>query len=376
MREVAIFRHNLFKTSEPFIPQQAQRLRRYRPVYLGRLRFGQPPEGAQSLALEDLTARWALARIGWRMLSRDPLPYQRLLKDHRPSLIHAHFGIEGVYALPLAKRLDIPLITTFHGFDALLRTPALMGSPDWAQYRLFRSGLARDGALFICVSAFIRDRVLAMGFPAARTRIHYIGVDCDTIRARDPAEETPTVLHVARLVEFKGTQYLIRAFAAQARMRTETRLVIIGDGPLKRRLRALARSLGLGERVSFLGARPHAEVRAWMRKAALLVLPSVRTITGRVEALGQVLLEAAASGVPVIGSREGGIPESVIDGRTGFLVPARDPDALARRMIELLDDSTLRYRMGAAARAHVERNFDIRRQTETLENLYDVVLSS
>jgi hypothetical protein len=105
VREVAIFRHNLFKTSEPFIPQQAQRLRRYRPVYLGRLRFGQPPEGAECLALEDHAAGWALARIGWQMLSRDPLPYQRLLKDHRPSLIHAHFGIEGVYALPLAKRL-------------------------------------------------------------------------------------------------------------------------------------------------------------------------------------------------------------------------------------------------------------------------------
>ena len=376
MREVVIFRRNLFKVSEPFIAQQAQQLRRYTPLYLGRLRHGDQPAGAEAFSFEDLAGRWSRPLAAWQMFTRDTRAFERLLRGRRPSLIHAHFGVDGVYALPLARRLGIPLITTFHGFDALLRTPALMGSPDWAQYRLFRSGLARDGALFICVSAFIRDRVLAMGFPAARTRIHYIGVDCDTIRARDPAEETPTVLHVARLVEFKGTQYLIRAFAAQARMRTETRLVIIGDGPLKRRLRALARSLGLGERVSFLGARPHAEVRAWMRKAALLVLPSVRTITGRVEALGQVLLEAAASGVPVIGSREGGIPESVIDGRTGFLVPARDPDALARRMIELLDDSTLRYRMGAAARAHVERNFDIRRQTETLENLYDVVLSS
>ncbi|HWW79819.1 MAG TPA: hypothetical protein VNY82_09495 [Steroidobacteraceae bacterium] len=85
VRKVAIFRHNLFKVSEPFIAQQAQHLRRYRPLYLGRWRFGQPPGGTESLALQDL-ARWrALPLIGWQMITRDPRPYQRLLKCHRPS---------------------------------------------------------------------------------------------------------------------------------------------------------------------------------------------------------------------------------------------------------------------------------------------------
>ena len=371
MREVAIFRHNLFKTSEPFIPQQAQRLRRYRPVYLGRLRFGQPPEGAQSLALEDLTARWALARIGWRMLSRDPLPYQRLLKDHRPSLIHAHFGIEGVYALPLAKRLDIPLITTFHGFDATLAAYALLGSPAWALYPLLRHTLARERDLFLCASSFIHRRVLALGFPAARTRTHYIGVDCRAIRPRDPGEEERAILHVARLVEVKGTRYLLRAFASLAQRHAGVQLIIIGDGPLRGSLQALATKLRIQDRVRFLRALPHAQVLAWMRKAAILALPGVRTATGRVEGLGQVLLEAAAAGVPVIASRLGGMPEAVMDGQTGFLVPERDEEALAARLGELLDDSALRLKMGAQGRALVEERFDIHRQTAVLETLYD-----
>ena len=374
MPDVAIFRHNLFRPSEPFITQQAQQLRRYRPIYLGRLRFGNPPDGANSLALQDISPRWRLLRAGWQMVSRDPRSYQRLLGDRRPALIHAHFGIEGVYALPLAKRLKIPLVTTFHGFDATLSTAALLCSPAWANYPLFRRRLAVQGDLFLCASSFIRDRVLAMGFPEARTLLHYIGVDPGAIRPREPAEETPTILHVARRVAVKGPQYLIRAVAARGQRHANVQLVIIGDGPLQRSLQTLAGSVGLQDRVRFLGVQPHAEVMAWMRKAAVLVLPSVRTATGRVEGLGMVLLEAAATAVPAIGSRLGGIPEGVIDGQTGYLVPERDASALAARLSDLLDDSAGRQRMGTAARALVERRFDIRRQTETLETFYDGLL--
>jgi glycosyltransferase involved in cell wall biosynthesis len=374
MPDVAIFRHNLFKISEPFITQQAQQLQRHRPLYLGRLRFGNPPEGAESLALQDLSPRCPLARVGWQMLTRDPRPYQRLLADRRPALIHAHFGVEGVYALPLARRLNIPLVTTFHGFDATLSTAALLCSPAWAYYPLLRQRLAREGDLFLCASSFIRGRILALGFPEARTHVHYIGVDCRTIQPRDPGQETPTILHVARLVAVKGTRYLIRACAILAQRQPNLQLVIIGDGPLQPSLQRLANALGLAERVRFLGALPHAQVLAWMRQVAMLVLPSVRTAGGRVEGLGMVLLEAAATGVPVVASRLGGIPEGVVDGQTGFLVPERDAAALARRMDDLLGDPATRRRMGNAARARVERRFDLLRQTEALESLYDSVL--
>ncbi len=372
--EVAIFRHNLFKVSEPFIVEQAQHLRRYRPLYVGRMRFGPPPAGASSLALEDLYQRLALPRIGWQMITGNPRPYLRLMVRQRPSLIHAHFGIEGVSALPLAAELKIPLVTTFHGFDATLKTHAMLGSPAYFRYPLLRRQLARQGELFLCASAFIRQRLISTGFPEARTHTHYIGVDCRAIRLREDSEETPVILHVARLVEVKGTRYLLRAFAALARRYAGVRLVIIGDGPLRRRLQTLAASLGLRDRVDFLGALPHAAVLSWTRKAAMLVLPGVRTGTGREEGLGMVLLEAAATGLPIIGSRVGGIPECILDGQTGFLVPERDEHALAQRMTELLDDPPRRRQMGIAGRALVERQFDIHRQTQALEALYDSLL--
>jgi len=140
---------------------------------------------------------------------------------------------------------------------------------------------------------------------------------------------------------------------------------------LRGRLERLAREAGVAARVVFLGALPHSQVLGWMRRAALLVLPSVRTASGRVEGLGMVTLEAAATGVPAIGSNLGGIAETIADGETGFLVPERDPTALAARMGELLADTGLRRRMGVAARRRVERDFDITRQTAALETLYD-----
>jgi colanic acid/amylovoran biosynthesis glycosyltransferase len=374
-RRVVIFRHNLFRTSEPFITEQVRHLRRYRPLFLGRKRFGLPPDGASSLALEDLYQSFTLPRIGWQMLSGDMRPYLRLLGPAQPSLIHAHFGIEGASALGLAMHLKVPLVTTFHGFDATLKTHAMLTSPAWFRYPLLRRRLAREGHLFLCASSFIRQRLLDTGFPESRTHTHYIGVDCRTIRPRAPFEEQPQILHVARLVEVKGTRYLLRAFARVARTHEAVRLLIIGEGPLRRPLRALAASLGVADRVEFLGALPHAEVLASMRKAAMLVLPGIRTATGREEGLGMVLLEAAATGVPVIGSRVGGIPECIVDGKTGFLVPERDEEALAGKMAELLEDPVRRHAMGAAGRALVEDRFDIERQTAALENFYDSVLA-
>jgi glycosyltransferase involved in cell wall biosynthesis len=373
VREVAIIRHNLFKISEPFIAAQAAELHRYTPVFLGRVRYGSAPPGAAALALSDTGPAWPL-RAARQMLGRSPSPFLKLLGRHRPALLHAHFGIEGAHALPLARRLGVPLVTTFHGFDATLSTAALLSSPAWAYYPLFRRQLAARGALFLCASSFIRDRLLAMGFPPARTRLHYIGVDCRRITLRDSAEEKPIILHVARLVEVKGTTHLLRGFARLGHRQAE--LVIIGNGPLAKQLAAEAAALGIAARVRFLGALPQAEVLAWMRQAAMLVLPSVRTATGRIEGLGMVVLEAAASGVPVIGSNIGGIPEAIIDGETGFLVPERDEAALASRMALLLDDAAMRRRMGVAARALMERKFDLVAQTRALESLYDEVLAT
>ena len=376
MKTAIIFRHELFRVSEPFIAQQAGQLQRFRPLYLCRERVGDRPESSEVLALQDLPDQRGLVAKSWQILTRDPRPYMRLLGDRVPSLIHAHFGVEGVHALRLSRRLDVPLITTFHGFDASVSGRGLVrsGSPSWISYLMLRHELAKHGSLFLCVSEFIRRRVLALGFPEERTRVHHIGTDTLAVQSRSLEDERPIVLHVARLVEKKGTEYLIRAFALVADRTPKFTMIIIGDGPLRSKLQSLADALGLGDQVRFMGAQPHAKVIAWMRRSACLVLPSVTARNGDAEGLPVVFLEAAALGLPLIGTFHGGIPEVVINGETGFLVAERDVTVLARRLGELMSDKSGRRRMGRAARVLAESRFDIRRQTEKLEAFYDDVL--
>lgn len=368
---IALLRHQLFLPSEVFITEQARTLRRFDPLLVGRVLGGAPC--AQLAYFVPRTS--ALQRLNY-VLRRDPQPFMRELTAQRPRLIHAHFGVEAVYGMEMAQRLGIPLVTTFHGFDATYSSAALLGSrkPSWINYLLKRGELKRRGTLFICVSEFIRSRLLRLGFPAERTRVHYIGVDPSTFPLAQPDNAAPLILHVARLVEKKGTRHLLEAFALIAARHPRAQLAIVGAGPLLAQLQHQAASLGIAARVRWLGALPHAEVRRWLHRASVFCLPSCTAESGDSEGLGLALLEAAASGVPVVATRHGGIPEAVIDERTGFLVPERDAARLADALDDLLGSEALRRRFGAAAREHVRGRFDLHVQTGALERLYEEAL--
>lgn len=368
---VALLRHQLFLPSEVFITEQARALRRFAPLLLGRVLGGKPCTDVSY----HVPAGSALARLRY-VLRRDPRLFLPALLERRPVLIHAHFGVEAVYGMELADRLGVPLITTFHGFDATLKVPSLLTSrkATWVQYLLKRGELKRRGALFIAVSEFIRSQLLELGFPAERTRLHYIGVDTAAFESSAGDAEGPVILHVARLVEKKGTAYLLEAFARIAATHPRARIVVIGDGALRDPLERRAAVLGIDARVCWLGALPHAEVRRWLQRSAVFCLPSCTAATGDAEGLGLVLLEAAASGVPVVGTRHGGIPEAVADGATGYLVPERDAGSLADALDALLSSESLRRRFGEEARRFAQARFDLHRQTRGLERLYEAML--
>ncbi len=366
-----IFRHEMFKRSEPFIARQAEALNMIRPIYLGRKRFGAAPVQATHHALwDDLPSSFA-TRVD-QLVTRNPLGYLACLKSEPVGLIHAHFGVEGVYAQPLARTLDVPLITTFHGFDATTSTRNLLGSrkPSWITYVLRRAELAREGRLFLCVSEYIRRRVIALGFPESRTLVHYIGVDTSEIVPPADRRGRPTILHVGRLVEKKGARDLLLAFARLPRRHSSARLQIVGEGPLLPSLRKLADELGLTDRVEFLGPLPSEMVLGMMGEATVICQPSVTAASGDTEGLPIVLLEAAASGLPIVSTRHAGIPELIESGRTGILVDERSPGQLAAALDEVLADVAGRKRLALAARTRVEVDFDLKRQSNRLADMY------
>jgi glycosyltransferase involved in cell wall biosynthesis len=365
-----IFRSPLFNASEGFVQAQAAGLDRYQPIVLGLNDKGHvvPALRARIVLPPSASARW---RMSWGDFS----PVLARLRALSPRVVHAHFGPDGLRALPLARRLGVPLITSLRGYDVQLDNAALLrsGRLSWISYALRKPRLTRDGALFLAVSDALRTRAVARGFPEDRTSTHYNGVDLDRYRPDPLAVRERTILHVGRLVEKKGTQDLIRAFCRAAAAFPDARLLILGDGPLRPQLQAEAQALGYAERIRFAGHTPAEEVARQMRRAWLLAAPSRTARNGDGEGLPNVVVEAAATGLPVVATRHAGIPEAVTDGVTGFLVAEADEQRLGDALLRLLADPALQAGFGAAARRLAEERFDAQRQAVRLEAIYDRV---
>jgi colanic acid/amylovoran biosynthesis glycosyltransferase len=205
-----------------------------------------------------------------------------------------------------------------------------------------------------------------------------VGVDLAkyNFTEREAATRPPVrVLTVARLVEAKGVEYALRAIARVIARHQEIHYQIVGDGPLRERLQGLAGELEIADHVSFLGGQSQGRISRLYEEADIFVLPSIIGPDGWQEGQGLVLMEAQATGLPIISTNTGGIPESIRDGETGFLVPERDVDSLAERLCFLIEHRHLRIQMGRAGRAYVEQNYDLNKLNDELVRLYQMVIA-
>lgn len=291
----------------------------------------------------------------------------RMARREKVSLLHAHYGTVGCYFLDVARRLKCPLVVTFHGRDASrnLRYPGCL-----ARYR----EMWREAGFVVAVSERIKARLVAAGCPEEKTHCIHTGVPVDDLPYRAPvpaARGGPVhILCVGRLTETKGHPFLLRAVAMLRDGGCDARLRLIGDGPLLSPLRRLAAELRISQGVSFEGAQPQDYVRQALRQAHLFGLAAVTAADGHEEGIPVVLMEAMASGVPVVSTWHGGIPELVEDGVSGLLAPPGDPAALAERLSKVLDEPGLAQRLARAARQRVEAHFDTASETAHLERLY------
>jgi colanic acid/amylovoran biosynthesis glycosyltransferase len=370
MRNVLIFRGLLLPPSETFVLAQALALERYRPVFCGLTDAPRSLPVPRPIRLTRHDALFARYRMeAYRRLHWAPGFHQSVRRAH-PALIHSHFAVDGTDALGMQKDLHLPMMVTLHGFDVSTSDEDFARNRSGRLFLSRRQQLWRTASHFVCVSKAIREIALRAGYPEQKLIVRYIGIDCDKFAAAPAADrEENLILFVARLVEKKGCEYLIRA-AAQLRARhREVRLVIIGDGPLRSELEQLVLSLRVP--AEFLGVQGPDAVRGWMQRAGVLCNPSVTAGNGDTEGLGMVFAEAQATGLPVVSTHHGGIPEVVRDGETGLLARERSVEELASHLERMLADRAFWDACSERAKRWVREQFDIRRCTAGLEEVYD-----
>ncbi|WP_168582207.1 glycosyltransferase [Gephyromycinifex aptenodytis] len=364
----AIWRSQWLPASETFVRDHVTHLDRWRPLTLGLTavddRLGIVPDRAPFPAnrlgrkLGRLSRRTGYAGV-----------YDTFLRSHDASLLHAHFGTDATECRRIVRRLELPFIVTFHGYDA---TAAPRRDTD-GRYRRELAEVFAQASVLLPVSNFIAGRIKALGAPADKVRVHYLGIPAlptAPTPPEGPRQGPARIVFVGRLEEGKGVDHLIQAFARLPReLRDEAQVDILGDGSLRPSLERLAH--GIEGRVRFHGRVSPAEVAATLADSTLFVGPSQPTAAGWDEGLGLVFLEAAQNGVPVLSYATGGVPEAVQDGVTGLLAPVGDMDALTAHMELLLRDTQMARRMGEAGRARIARDFDLSRQTQRLERIYD-----
>ena len=284
-------------------------------------------------------------------------------------LLHAHYGPVGHSYLFARELWGRPFVVSFYGYDCFA-VPRQDG-PD-----VYRNLFAAADHVFILADV-MGKHLQTLGCPAQKQRKLPVGVRVADFafaeRKLSPGEPV-RLITIARFVEKKGIEYALRAIA-QVRTKGKTlHYDLIGDGPLRPRIEELLRELQLHDVVTLHGYCESQRVRELMATAHLLLLPSVAAADGDQECTPVSLMDAQAAGLPVLSTVHSGIPEVAPDGLSGFLVPERDVNALAERLLFMVEHPELWPELGRAGHRHVEQNYNCDRLSRQTVELYQEVL--
>jgi glycosyltransferase involved in cell wall biosynthesis len=284
---------------------------------------------------------------------------KRFLLDNKVNAVMAEFGPTATAVMNVCAEIDLPLIAHFHGFDAYRRATLESFGKSYGE-------LFRKAAAIVAVSRDMKRQLLNLGAPEEKLHCNSCGVDVSMFDGADPLHSAPTFIAVGRFVDKKAPHLTLLAFKKVVESFPEARLVLIGDGPLLEACHQMTKALGLAGTVDLPGPRAHSEIVLAMRRARAFVQHSIRTRDGDSEGTPVAVLEAGASGLPVVATRHAGIQDAVIDGETGLLVEEGDVDGMAERMLRLASDAALAARLGKSAREKICSEYSMEKSITAL----------
>ncbi len=295
--------------------------------------------------------------------------YLILFKEGKKyDIIHCHFGPSAFRAL-FIKSLGLlqgKIITTFYGYDVNIDS---IGKD-------YYSGLFQECNQFIAISKYIAQKAISLGCHPEKIRILPIGIDPSFFKPPDrKTRKTVRLLSVGRLVEKKGIEYAIKAFKKIETKYPNLVYDIVGDGVLSGYLNQIVSDFHLSNKVFFHGAKDRTSIAKFYCRSDIFILPCVTARDGDAEGQGLVFQEAQAAELPVIATFHNGISEGVLNNKTGFLVPERDIDALADKIELLVNNNTLRLKMGKLGREFVLERYDNMMLYNELMSIYKNLLN-
>lgn len=333
---------------------------------------------------------WKLLRILMRHSLRQPIKIRRCLDfgkyglyaslnrlfllepllDENYDVVHCQYGTLGKSWVYLKDIMDVKVVTSFRGYDL---TKFIQENHPGIYAELFKKG-----DMFLPVCDYFAKRLQELGCPSDCIHVHYSAIDLSEFPFLEQKTNNGEIkfLTVARLVEKKGLEYSIKAVARIVRHCPTVQYTIAGDGPLRSRLVNLIQELGVEGYIHLAGRLLSDDISELMNKAHIFILASVTAQDGDQEGMPVSLMEAMATGLPVISTRHSGIPELVQDEVSGFLIPEWDVDALTAKCEYLISHPQRRTEMGNAGRRLVQENFDIRKLNQKLINIYQETIKN
>lgn len=284
---------------------------------------------------------------------------RKIIKELRPDILHAHQAASYGF---LASFVNHPRkILSIWGDDIVV-----FPTKNIFFEMIFRHSLKKAKRI-TCTSEFLKNKAISYGYGQERIAVIPFGIDLNKFAIPQRPLNRAVRLGIAKgFIAKYGIVYLLRAFQQVVNSGRNVELILAGRGDQEDEYKQLAISLGLKEQTTFLGLLKHDKIPEFLAGIDIFVMPSISDG----ESFGVAALEASASGLPVVATRVGGVPEVVIDNKTGILVDRCDSDQLAVAIDKLIDDAGLRIRMGLAGREFVEKNYRWENNVEAMENLY------
>jgi colanic acid/amylovoran biosynthesis glycosyltransferase len=317
---------------------------------------------------------------GWLkfVARRPPIVYRgeyqtldSLLERHGADLMHIYFGHTGVHLLPFIEQWDKPCVVSFHGADVAQK-------PEIKDYPAKLRRLFNAVPLVFARSQSLIDRLVHLGCPPEKLRINRTGIPLNEFPFVDrepPLDGKWRVVQACRLIPKKGVATSLRAFAIFKKDNPGAEFFIAGKGPLQHELEMLAGGLGILRDVHFVGFLSQAKLLELYASSHLFLHPSEISPNQDQEGVPNSVLEAMATGLPVVATRHGGIPEAVEHGRTGFLVAEEDHVGLANAMHSITSSSAAFKQMGERAHGAIVERFGQDAQIGQLESFYEEAIT-